>query len=65
MESSTISESTINGTQVSFFCVSGTPVGEIYIVACSGENKFFGNQTEAKALYVKKAKALLLQKFAI
>ena len=60
MESKTISESTINGTQVSFYCVSGTPVREIYIVTSQGDTKYFGDQAEAKALYVKKAKSLLL-----
>lgn len=60
MELSTISESTINGTKISFYCVSGTPVGEIYIVTSQGETKHFGNRDEAKALYVKKAKSLLL-----
>lgn len=59
MESSTISESTINGTKISFYCVSGTPVGEIYIVAAPDVNKFFEAKEEAKALYVKKAKSLL------
>lgn len=59
MESTVINESTINGTKISFYCVSETPVGDIYIVACSGENKFFENQGEAKAVYVKKAKSLL------
>lgn len=60
MESKTISESTINGTQVSFYCISGSPVGDIFIVTSKGENKFFGSHDEAKALYVKKAKSLLL-----
>lgn len=59
MESTTISESTINGANVSFYCISGTPVGDVFIVAAPGENKFFGNRNEAKATYVRKAKALL------
>lgn len=60
MDSTVISESTINGTKVSFYCVRGTPVGEIYIVSCSGENKFFESKSKANGVYVKKAKALLV-----
>lgn len=59
MSSETISESIINGVKVSFYCVSGTPVGDVFIVASQGENKFFGERDAAKATYVKKAKALL------
>lgn len=59
MESTIISESTIDGTQITFYGISGTPVGEIYIVACSGENKFFESKSKANGVYVKKAKSLL------
>ena len=60
MECTTVSESTINGTKISFYCVSGTPVGDIFIVACSDENKFYESRDEAKAVYVRKVKSLLL-----
>ena len=59
METTTVSESVIDGVHVSFYCVSGTPVGEVYIVACAGENKFFEGKDEARSVYIKKARALL------